>query len=95
MKDDPRKILLLNRVSIMNDKPNLPSADFSTHIHMSWPGFYDAVSHLSKENALILMFSTSVAYDNSGVLMNVGQSGVLNNPINFQGGSDDAPHSIH
>ena len=95
MENDPRKILLLNRISIMADKPDLPSHDFSTHLHMSWPGFYDSISHLSKVDTLILIFSENVAFDNSGVLLNVGQMDIMSPPDSYKGGSNDSPHSIH
>ena len=95
MENDPRKLLMLNRISIMRDKPDLPSYDFTTHVHMSWPGFYNSVSHLSVEDALILMFSDNVAFDNSGVLIHVDSILNLSNLNNLQGDSDDSPHSIH
>ena len=95
MENDPRKLLLLNRISIMSDKPDLPSHDFSTHVHMSWPGFYNSISQMSKEDALVLMFSNNIAFDNSGVLLNVGQMGILPNLENYQGGPDGSPHSVH
>ena len=95
MENDPRKLLLLNRISIMGDKPDLQSNDFTTHVYMSWPGFYNSVSHLSVADTLILMFSDNVAFDNSGVLLNVGSIHNLSNLNNLQGDSNDSPHSIH
>ena len=96
MDNDPRKLLLLNRISIMGDKPDLQSHDFSTHVHMSWPGFYDSISHVSQEDALVLLFSPNIAFDNSGVLLNVGQIEIPNAIPSLQGGSDDKSNStIH
>ena len=95
MENDPRKLLLLNRIFIMSDKPDLPSHDFSTHVHMSWPGFYNSISQMSKEDALVLMFSNNIAFDNSGVLLNVGSMIAPSDLANWKGDPNDSPPSIH
>ncbi|KKL72815.1 hypothetical protein LCGC14_2081110 [marine sediment metagenome] len=95
MKDDLRKLLLLNRLRTMESKPELASHDFPTHVHMSWPGFYDSVSHLSEADTLTLVFNDNVAFDNSGVLLNISSMPNSRDLENFQGGPNDTPHSIH
>ena len=72
MLNDPRKILLLNRIALMNVE-NLKEASkgFSTHVHMSWPSFYTAISHTTPEDANVLLFSRHTHYDNTGVLLDI------------------------
>jgi len=72
MLNDPRKILLLNRITIMNVE-NLKEAtqNFPTHVHMSWPNFYNSFAHLPLEDANVLLFSRHTHYDNTGVLLDI------------------------
>ena len=71
MLNDPRKILLTNRIGIMKANPQLATSNFPTHVHMSWPNFYDAFSQMTPADANILLFSSHTHYTNDGVLLDI------------------------
>jgi len=98
MLNDSRKILLLNRIAIMSKHPQLESSHFATHVHMSWPGFYDAISHLPEKDAELLLLNNNTAYDNSGVLFNMASMPMFSQLKSYVPTMEDfasGKHSIH
>ncbi len=95
---DPRKILLMNRIAIFSKHPQMDSHHFVTHVHMSWPGFYNAISYLPEKDAELLLLSTNTAYDNSGVLFNMASMSMFNKLKSYVPTMEDfasGKHSIH
>ncbi len=71
MLNDPRKMLLTNRIGIMKANPQLTTPNFPTHVHMAWPTFYDSFAQMTPEDANVLLFSHHTYYANDGVLLNI------------------------
>ena len=73
MLNDPRRILLLNRIALIKEgDQKMATSNFATHIHMSWPNFYNAFSQMTPTDANILLFSPHTHYTNDGVLLDIG-----------------------